>query len=450
MKEHTDVLVIGGSAAGIVAATTGKSFYPEKDFLVVRKEKEVLVPCGIPYIFGSLAGSEQNIIPDAVLSNNNVQLKVDEVINIDQENKVCETAGGLEISFDKLVLAIGSYPVIPKWLKGADKANVFTIPKDKPTIDKIKGKIQESKKVVIVGGGFIGVEIADEINKLGLDVTLVEILPHILSLAFDNYLAAHAESILESRGVTVKTNTKVVEILGNTKVESVLTADGEELDADAVILCIGYRPNVALAKKAGIKVNEAGFICVDEYMRTSNLDIFAVGDCAEKRGFLTGMTKGIMLASTACAEAKVAGISLYKLSAVKTFNGNISMFCTAIGDTGFGAAGVTENLAKDRGFEIITGSFEGVDRHPGTLPGTNKEFVKVIATRDSGQLIGGEVIGGRSTGEITNLIGMAIQNKMTIDSVLTAQLATHPLLTAPPTAYPLIKAVENVARKREI
>jgi len=449
MNEQTDVLVIGGSAAGVVAATTAKSNYPDKDILVVRKEEEVLVPCGIPYIFGSLESSAQNIIPDAVLSKNDVRLKVAEVISIDQENKVCEAADGTEIKFDKLLLAIGSVPVQPKWLKGADKENVFTIPKDKVVIDKIRDQIFDSKKVVVVGGGFIGVEIADEINKLGKDVTLVEILPHILYLAFDDKLAAHAESLLESRGVTVRTGTKVEEILGDKKVESVLTAGGEKLETDAVILSIGYHPNVNLAKKAGIKINDSGFICVDEYMRTSNLDIFAVGDCAEKRGFITGLTKGIMLASTACAEAKIAGMSLYKLSAVKTFGGNISMFCTVIGDVGFGAAGVTENLANEMGFDIVTGTFEGIDRHPGTLAGTNKQIVKVIATRESGRLIGGEVIGGRSTGELTNLIGFAIQNRMTIDSVLTAQIATHPLLTAPPTAYPLIKAVEIATKNRK-
>jgi len=114
--------------------------------------------------------------------------------------------------------------------------------------------------VVVVGGGFIGVEIADEINKLDKAVTLVEILPHILSLAFDDKLASHAESLLESRGVIVRIGTKIKEILGDKSVESVLTASGEKLDADAVILSIGYHPNVNLAEKAGIKINDSGFI----------------------------------------------------------------------------------------------------------------------------------------------------------------------------------------------
>ncbi len=200
MKEHTDVLVIGGSAAGIVAATTGKSFYPNKEFMVIRKEKNVMVPCGIPYIFGSLDSSEKNLIPDGVLTNNDIQLKIDKAVKVDKENKICTTKDGTDISFEKLIFATGSTPVIPKWLKGGDLHNVFTIPKNKTVIDKIKSKIQKSDKVVVVGGGFIGVEMADEINKLGKNVTLVEILPHILSIPFDDELAIKAEEILSFRG----------------------------------------------------------------------------------------------------------------------------------------------------------------------------------------------------------------------------------------------------------
>ena len=182
-------------------------------------------------------------------------------------------------------------------------------------------------------------------------------------------------------------------------------------------------------------------------MRTKNPDIFAVGDCAEKKDFFTRKTSGIMLASTACAEARIAGMSLYKLSAVKTFGGTIAIFSTAIGETAFGVAGLTENMAKKEGFDIAVGLFEGVDKHPGTLPGTNKQLVKLIAARDSGIILGGGVIGGPSAGELTNILGLAIQNKMTINNLLTAQIGTHPLVTAPPTAYPIIKAAEVASKK---
>ncbi len=446
----TDVLVIGGSAAGIVAATTGKSYYPDKKFLVLRKEEKVLVPCGIPYIFGSLDSSDKNLIPDAVLTNNGIQLKIDEAIKIDQGNKICITAKGTHITFDKLIIATGSDPVDPKWLKGGHLENVFTIPKDKTIIDKIHGKLKDFEKIVVIGGGFIGVEISDEINKLGKDVTLVEILPHILSIPFDEALAIKAEELLISRGINIKTGSGVKEILGDERVENVLLENGEKIEADIVILAMGYTPNINLAQNTGIKICDEGFICVDEYMRTSNPDIFAIGDCAEKKSFLTQQQRGTMLASTACSEARVAGMNLFKLSALKTFTGTITMFSTAIGDIAFAAAGVTEQMAKKSGFDILTGTFEGVDKHPGTLPGTHKQIVKLIATRDSGVLIGGEVIGGPSTGELINILGLAIENSMMIASLLSSQIATHPLLTAPPTAYPIIKAAEVIAKKRRI
>ena len=153
-----------------------------------------------------------------------------------------------------------------------------------------------------------------------------------------------------------------------------------------------------------------------------------------------------MLASTACAEARVAGMNLYKLSTLKTLSGTIAIFSTAIGDTGFGAAGLTEEAAKKEGFDVATGTFAGIDKHPGTLSNTHKQTIKLIVAKESGVVLGGEVMGGLSVGELTNLIGFVIQNRMSINSILTAQIGTHPLLTGPPTAYPLIKAAEVVSK----
>ena len=445
--QRTNVLVIGGSAAGIVAAVTGKSNYPDKDFLLIRKEKQVIVPCGIPYIFGSLENSDKNIVPDEVLTKAGVNLKIGKVVSIDRKNKVCKNADGTEINFEKLVLALGSTPNVPKWLKGTNLENVFTIPKDKEYLDEILTKLKASQKVVTIGGGFIGIEVSDELRKVGKDVTITEILPHILGLAFDEEISIKAEEILKSRGIKIKSGVGVKEILGDKKTTAVLLNNGEKLETDAVILSIGYRPNTELAKESDIEINEMGFIKVDEYMRTDNPDIFAVGDCAEKRDFFTRKLSGIMLASTATSEARIAGMNLYNLSAVKTFSGTIAIFCTAIGETGFGVAGLTETIARKEGFDIVIGTFEGIDKHPGTLSGTHKQIVKLIVAREAGTILGGEAIGGTSAGELINLIGFVVQNKMTVNSILTAQIGTHPLFTAPPTAYPLIKAAEVVAKK---
>ncbi len=446
--KNTDVLVIGGSAAGMVTALTGKSSWPKKNFILVKKQKEMMVPCGIPYIFGTLDCTDQNLMPvDAMLGKAGIESIVDEVTKINAENKTVDLASGEIIGYNKLVLATGSVPVKPKWLVGGDKENVFTIPKDKIYLDEMKEKLAVCKKVVVIGAGFIGVEFSDELIKRGHEVTLVEKLPDILMLAFDVELSKRIQEMLALRGVRIITGNGIKEILGDRKVESIRLENGEIIESDAVILSVGYKPNVELAKQAGIYVDESGFIAVDEYMRTHVKDVFAVGDCAQKRDFVTRARVSTMLASTACAEARIAGMNLFNLNVVKTFSGTIAIYSTAIGNTGFGTAGITEARAKAEGIDSITGTFEGIDRHPGNLPDAHKQLVKLIAARHSGVIIGGEVIGGLSAGELTNVIGLAVQNRMTVNSLLTSQIGTHPCLTASPAGYPLIKAAELIAGK---
>jgi NADH oxidase (H2O2-forming) len=444
----TDVLVIGGSAAGMVGALAGKSSWPKKSFILVKKQKEMMVPCGIPYIFGTLNSSSQNIMPvDTSLEKAGIISLVDEVTTINRENKTVNLASGDTIQYDKLVIATGSTPVKPKWLVGGEKENVFVIPKDKVYLDEMLLKLKTLKKVIVIGAGFIGVEFSDELVKHGHEVTLVEKQPAILSLAFDIEISLKIGETLIQRGVRIITGNGIKEILGEKKVESVKLENGEVLEVDAVILTIGYKPNTELAQKSERYVDESGFIAVDEYMRTHVKDIFAVGDCAQKRDFVTRSRVSTMLASTACAEARIAGMNLFNLNVVKTFSGTIAIYSTAIGNTGFGTAGVTEARAKEEGIDSITGTFEGMDRHPGNLPDAHKQIVKLIAARQSGVIIGGEVIGGLSAGELTNVIGLVIQNRMSVNSLLTSQIGTHPCLTASPAGYPLIKAAEIIAGK---
>jgi NADPH-dependent 2,4-dienoyl-CoA reductase/sulfur reductase-like enzyme len=446
--KQTDVLIVGGSAAGMVAAVTGKFSWPEKKFILVKKQKEMMVPCGIPYIFGTLDKSEQNIMPvDPMLEKSGVESIVGEVTSIDTKNKIATLAHGEPIQYVKLVIATGSKPVMPRWLKGGEKKNVFVIPKDKIYIDQMLETINQCKKVVVIGAGFIGVEFSDELTKRGIKVTLVEKLPTILGSAFDIELSDKIHELLTQRGVTIITGNGIKQVLGDDKVEGVELEKGEKIEADAVILSMGYKPNTELAKNSGIFIDEDNFIAVDEYMRTHEPDVFAIGDCAQKRDFITRKRVSTMLASTACAEARIAGMNLFNLNVVKTFSGTIAIYSTAIGNTGFGTAGVTEARAREEGIETLTGLFEGVDRHPGNLPGAHKQTVKLISAAQSGVIIGGEVIGGLSAGELTNVIGLAIETRMTINSLLTSQIGTHPCLTSSPAAYPLIKAAEIIAGK---
>ncbi|MCP4612679.1 MAG: FAD-dependent oxidoreductase [Planctomycetes bacterium] len=446
-KVNTDVLIIGGGVSGVVAAITGKAFYLNKSFTLIRKESQLIDPCSIPYVFGPLANTSQIQVSDDSLKRMGIAIVTDEVVSIDQNSRVCKTGDGAEVHFDKLILALGSVPKIRDWLEGVHLENVFTIPKDYEYIDKMVTALGDCREVVVIGGGFVGFEVAYELAQTGKQVTVVEALSHILGTAFDDDAGSKAQIALEHQGIKVKCGTEVRGILGDSRAKGVLLSNGNTLPADAVIVATGYRPQTSLAEQAGIQIGDTGAVPVDQYMRTSNPDILAVGDCAETRCFITGRPNHIMLASTACAEARIASINLYRLSAVMTFTGTVPIFCTAVGDSAFGSAGPTERDAKKMKFNVVTATYEGVDKHPRNLPGTHVQSVKLIVARDSGVILGGEVIGGASTGELTNLIGFAIQNRMTVNSVLIGQVGTHSLLTAAPIVYPLIRAAQIIAQR---
>lgn len=433
----TDILIIGGSAGGILTATTSKKIYPNKKVVLVRKSKTVMVPCGIPYIFGTLNDASKNRIPDEIVKNSGAEIIIDEVVNIDKLNKIATLKSKEEIKYEKLVIATGSLPIVPKFISGYDLENVFPIIKDEEYLSNILTKLSNLKDVVVIGGGFIGVEFAEQLKENGKNVTLVEVADKILWQAFDNEYAQMAQQEMIDNGIDVKVSTKVKAILGKEKVEEVELENGERIKAQAVILGMGVVPNNEIAKVMDLKLNENGAIIVDEYMRTSEKDVFAVGDCAEKRCFFTNKNIPILLASTAAMEAKVASLNLYGIKFVKENRGTISAFSTKVFKKSFGAAGLTERRAKEEGFDYVVGRFTTMDKHPGSLPNTNKIELKLIFSKSSGVIIGAQISGGESVGEMINILSLAIQKGLTANELNTFQVATHPLLTSSPIAYPI-------------
>jgi NADPH-dependent 2,4-dienoyl-CoA reductase/sulfur reductase-like enzyme len=447
MSKKVDILVVGAGPAGMVSAITAKRYYPDKNILVIKNVANGCIPCGIPHMFSSLKNPQDNILGIDSLIKNNIEVVVDEVIKINKEKKSVETKNANEYIYEKLILAIGSSPVIPK-IPGIDKKGVYPIYKDMDYLKSCVEEVKKTKNVLIIGGGFIGVEFADEISKIqGLNVYLVEILPRLLANSFDEDFSLLVEEKLKDKGVKVLLNTKVIEILDKAKVEEVRFENGEELKVDSVILGIGAVPNTKLATEASLDLGRGKGIWVDEYMRTSDPDIFAVGDCVGKRDFYTRRDTAVMLASTATAEARVAGASLYQLKVVRENKGTIAIYSTSVDGLVLGSAGLTEISAKKEGFEIIVGNTEGVDKHPKSLPGVNKVKIRLIFSRQSGILMGGQVSGGISAGEIINIIGMAIQKRVSLTELETLQMATHPYLTSAPTMYPIVLAAQDALGK---
>ncbi len=439
-----DVIIIGGGPSGIITGITGKKQNPEKRFLLIKKEEKGLVPCGIPYIFYDLKDISQNAMGAKPFIDVGGDVLIDEVTDINITEKILETKNGNKLQYGKLVFATGSTPIIPTFIKGYDLEGVEYINKDYWYIDKLKKKTDEAKNIVVIGGGFIGVEVAEQLAKFkDKNVSLVEMEEFCLYHAFSKEVVEKADEIIRNANINLYTNNKVNEIIGeNGKVKSVKLVNGKELKADIVIAAVGYKPNTKLAQKAGLEINSNGAIRCDNYLRTLEKDVFAVGDCSQTIGFITGRTDNIMLASTATAEARILGYNLFGIKLLRNFIGTLSVFSTEIGGMVFASAGTIEQSAKYSNIEYVTGKFTDVDRHPGTLQGAKQLMVKLIVSPHTGTIIGGEMYGGKSVGELINVVGLAIQKEVTVYELISYQIGTHPLLTTAPTKYVLIKAAE--------
>jgi len=440
--KQADIVVIGGSAAGITAAITARRHHPEKTILLIRKEKQVLIPCGIPYIFGTVGTPENNLIPDGVLQANKIELIVDEAKELNPAEKTLFLTSGESIIYDKLVLATGSYSLVPP-IPGINKRNVYPIKKDVQHLKNLLDAVNDAKDVVILGCGFIGVEFADECKKnRDINVTIVEMLNQCLQIAFGEEACKccqEVEDYLADKDINVITGSSLVEVLGDDKITSVKLSSGQEVKADLLIIGIGVKPNVVLAENAGLTVGKGGII-VDATMRTSDPNIFACGDCTSKFSFFTGQPSGLRLASIATTEARIAGANLYEIS--RKNPGVVGVFSTALGNLTVAMAGMSAKGAKECGFDVITGYAEAPDRHPGGMPGMSKIWVRLVFNKANGELVGGAVRGGPSVGELVNTISACIQNRMRASDIATFQIGTHPAVTASPIAYQLVNAAE--------
>jgi len=452
-KTNCDILVIGGGPAGGVSAVTAKMNYPDKEVLVIREFEKQLVPCAIPYIFGETLGcSDKNVASCGAAADMGISTLLGQIKDIDFKGKLAFTTKEV-ISFDKLIFATGSKPFVHASLRHALALDgVFTVAKNKELIDKAKSYIVDKEKIVVVGTGFIGIEMAMELASSGKKVTVIGGSKHILKGAFDSSIAVQAEKILLDYEVEFIGSDRVVEIIDKNNdniVNAVELKSGKIIDADVVILATGYKPNTELAQKVGVSLGHYGGIWVDEYMRTQNHDVFAVGDCSARRAFITKVPSKVMLASTSASEGRVAGSSLYGLEYIKGFSGTIAIFSTMIGSTAFSSAGVTEDEAREAGMDVVIGTFSGMNRHPATIPGAQKQFVKLVATRHGGQIIGGQIVGGNETGEMINIIGLMIESSQTVYNIMSMQVATQPMLTAAPTSYPIVMAAIMAMKKIE-
>ena len=339
MEYH--IVIVGGGPAGMITALTAKSVYPEKSVCVIKEIGDGVIPCAIPYMIHTLSDPQQNVMGNMPLEKAGIAIVVGKVVSINtQERKVVMQSGDTH-SYERLVLATGTEMVLPP-IQGIETPGVYTIQKSMSAMKDLRAKIENARKVVIIGGGFIGAEFADELAKMpGKETHLIEIMPKLLFTAFDDEFCDQIAGELTKAGVHVHTSSEVSSIEGAGQVKSVRLKSGEKIDTEIVLVSVGAKPSTQLARDAGLRIVDGGSIWVDEYMRTTAEGVFAVGDCAVKRDFFTRKAVPVWLASTATAEARNAGTNIYGIRVLHQIHGTIAAFSTKIGEVYFASTGMT-------------------------------------------------------------------------------------------------------------
>lgn len=434
-----NIVVVGGGPAGMIAALTAKSVYPNKVVCLIKEIGDGVIPCAIPYMMNTMPDPKQNIMGNMPLEKAGVEIMVDKVESLDIGTSEVVLKSGRTLNYERLVLATGSKPAVPP-IPGIDTPGVFVIEKSLSAMTVLRDHARKAKRVVVLGGGFIGAEFADELAGGSVDVHLVEMMPKLLYAAFDDEFCDSIAGELNQKGIKIHTGKRAFSIQGPGRLESVVLEGEETIPADMVVIGVGGKPNADLAKKAGLRMTDGGSIWVDSYMRTSAENVFAVGDCAVKRDFFTRKEVPVWLASTATAEARIAGTNIYGIRVLRQIQGTVAAFSTKIGNLSFASAGLTCRACRQEGFRHVTATSVAPDRHPGSLPGATELKVKLVFADRAGALLGGQVSGGPSAGELINTIAIGIQMGLNVRELDMMQIATHPLLTSAPTVHPLINA----------
>lgn len=292
-----NIIILGSTEAALICASSAYKNYPDKSIaLIFPEENKKFI----------------SLLAENLASHSNGFIVIIRQSIIDRVNKAVILENGEKLEFEKLVIATGASPIKPQ-IEGIDKEGVYLIDKDIQSIGRIKKFALKSNNIVVFGGGYLGVEFADELLHEGKQVTVIERSNRLLPSAFDREISYSAQKILEDQGATVILNEKVKEIIGNSRVNSIKLRNGEVIDCDFLLISSGSRPNVDIAEKLKIVFDYDRGILIDDYFRTSDKDIFAIGDCAAKFDFFRGDLCGFLMQSLKLQEAELVGANLYSV-----------------------------------------------------------------------------------------------------------------------------------------
>lgn len=426
------IFVIGGVAAGTKTAAKIKRENPKADVVIVTKDEHIsYAGCGLPYYIGGVIEEQRELVVKTpedfkLITGIDVFIK-HEAIKINKEEKNVEvkdlTTKEIKIfQYDKLILATGASPFVPP-IEGRNLSRVFSVRTVSDAL-KIRDIVDkgEVKKAVIIGGGFIGLEVAENLHERGIEVSLVELINHILP-PFDEEIALYVQNYMEEQGIDIYTGEKVLSLVGDEKVKKVVT-DRRELEADIVIMSVGVRPNINIAKELEIDLGSTGAIKVNEYMETNIKDIYAVGDCVEHVNLVTGKSVWYPMGSTANKMGRVAGINIANKDK-DTLKGVLGTTVVKLFKLNAAKTGLSERDAKKAGFEVETALVPANDKAH-YYPGYREIITKLVVDKNTHKVLGAQVVGEGVVDKPIDIIATAITFGAKVENLEKLDLAYAP------------------------
>ena len=428
------LVVIGGDAAGMSAASQARRRRGPDELGIVAFERGRATSysaCGIPYWIGGAVQSEQALIartPEQHRANDLDVRMGTEVTGIDLARRVvtwCELETGREGEepFDQLVYATGSVPMRPP-VPGIDAAGVYGVQVlDDGVALRRELDSGQVRRVVVVGGGYIGLEIAEACATRGFSVTVVDRSPYPVG-TFDPDVGGFLADAVRGLGIDLVLGDGAAAIAtSGGRASAVVTASGRELPADLVVLGLGVRPNVRLAQDAGIPLGSSGGIAVDTRMRTEVPGVWAAGDCVESVHRLSGQRVVVALGTHANKQGRVVGINLG--GGYATFPGVIGTAVTKVCDLEAARTGLSSAEADDAGYAYVTAVVDSTTT-AGYMPNAQPIRLKLLAERRSGRLLGAQIVGRQGSAKRIDALAIAIWNEMSVDEMLGLDLSYAP------------------------
>lgn len=438
MKTEKRIVVIGGSAAGPKAASRARRLDENADITIFQKSSDLsMASCGYPYYIGGVFDDRDQLLcsPAGVVRDSKffwnakkITTKVNtEITSIDRNNKKIEfkdllTGERGEAGYDKLIISTGSLPRKPN-IPGINLEGITTLQslKDADFLREISDQ-GEIKKAVVIGGGLIGIETCEALHLAGIEITIIELLPQLLTF-MDKEMAALVQKYVQSKADVILENGVASFVGENGKLTAVKLQSGVEIPCELAVVAIGVIPNSHLAKEAGLTIGKTGGIEVNEFMQTSDPDIYAAGDCVEIPNIITGNKVHAPYGDLANLQGRVAGENVIGGNKA-TFPGTIQTGICKVFDYGVGATGLSERAAVKAGLKIETVINASLDK-PGFMTG-KLLITKLIVNKHSGQILGAQVTGPGDVSKQVAIWAVAIKGKLTVEDMVNCDLPYAP------------------------